>query len=215
MFHPATVDAATPHVVRIFIRQVMDLYLCDVHAMLRLPRPEVGITEGCNFTVVAVLMNMVSGLSVVLYEPPPNRQAAGRKFRETAAGFYPWDVEPAGAINDPEKGAEILYHTFRNPMAHAFGFQDPEPVGPLRITRFPPPGLEESELATIETSDGRPNESLRGAPTLFRDPVTKGLSLNVESLYWGVRELLRRLTADAERMAIAETHLSSILRVPK
>jgi len=104
---------------------------------------------------------------------------------------------------------------FRNPMAHAFGFQDPEPPGPLRVTRFPGPGLAEADLETIETSIERPNQTLRGAPTLMRDPATRALSLNVESFYWGVRELLQRLTADAARMAVAETYLGSILRTAK
>jgi len=141
MFHPTTIDAATPRAVRTFISQVMDVYLADIHAMLRLPRPEVNITEGCNFSIVAVLMNVISGVSVVLYEPPANRKATGRKFMETTNGFYPWDTEPVGAINNADEGTEILYGSFRNPMAHAFGFQDPEPPGPLRVTRFPGPGL--------------------------------------------------------------------------
>ena len=215
MFHPTTVDAATPRAVRTFITQVMDVYLADIHAMLRLPRPEVNITEGCNFSIVAVLMNAISGVSVVLYEPPANKQATGRKFMQTANGFYPWDTEPVGAINNADEGTEILYGSFRNPMAHAFGFQDPEPPGPLRVTRFPGPGLAEADLETIETSIGRPNQTLRGAPTLMRDPATRALSLNVESFYWGVRELLQRLTADTARMAVAEKYLGSMLRTAK
>jgi len=212
MFHPTTVDAATPRAVRTFINQVMDVYLADVHAMLRLPRPEVNIAEGCNFSIVAVLMNVISGVSVVLYEPPANRQATGRKFMETAREFYPWDTEPVGAVNNPDEGAEILYGSFRNPMAHAFGFQEPEPPGPLSVTRFPGPGLAEANLETIETSIGRPNQALRGAPTLMRDAATQALRLNVESFYWGARELLRRLTADAVRIAVAENYLSPMLR---
>jgi len=212
VFHATIVDAATPRAVRAFISQVMDVYLADVHAMLRLPRPEVAITESCNFSIVAVLMNVISGVSVVLYEPPPNRQATGRKFLETARGFCPWNTEPVGAINNPDEGAQILYDSFRNPMAHAFGFQEPEPPGPLSVTRFPGPGLAEADLETIETSIGRPNQMLRGAPTLMRDPVTQALNLNVESFYWGVRELLRRLTADAARMAVAERYLGPMLR---
>ena len=35
------VDPAAPPAVRTFIRQVTDVYLADIHAMLRLPRPEV------------------------------------------------------------------------------------------------------------------------------------------------------------------------------
>jgi hypothetical protein len=215
MFRPTTVDAATPRAVRAFVSQVMDVYLADIHAMLRLPRPEVNIVEGCNFSIVAVLMNIISGVSVVLYEPPANRQATARKFIETAKGFYPWDTEPVAAIDNPGEGAEILYGSFRNPMAHALGFQEPEPPGPLSVTRFPGPGLAEADLETIETSIGRPNQALRGAPTLMRDSATRALSLNVESFYWGVRELLRRLTADAARVALAEKYLGSMLRTTR
>lgn len=212
MFHQTVVDPDTPPAVLAFVRQVMDMYLADVHAMLRLPRLEVDITEGCNFSIVAVLMNVISGVSVVLYEPPANRQDTGKKFRETARDFYPWDTEPAGAINNPDEGAEILYGSFRNPMAHAVGFQDPEPLGPLSVTRFPPPGMAEADLEAIERSVGRPVQTLRGAPTLLRDAATQALHLNVESFYWGVRELLRRLTADTARMAVAEQYLGPMLK---
>lgn len=160
-------------------------------------------------------MNAISGVSVVLSEPPANRQATGRKFIETLSNFYPWDAEPLGALANAGEGAEILYGSFRNPMAHAFGFQDPEPVGALSVTRFPGPGLAEADLEAIETALRRPNEMLRGAPTLVRDPATHALSLNVESFYWGVRELLRRLTADATRMAAAEAYLSPMLRIAR
>ena len=215
MFHPTTINPATPPAVRAFIRQVTDVYLADIHAMLRLPRPEVNITEACNFSIVAVLMNAISGVSVVLYEPPPNRQATGRKFMETVREFYPWDTEPLGALNNAGEAAEILYRSFRNPMAHAFGFQDPEPTGALSVTRFPGPGLAEGDLEAIETSGGRPTQKLRGAPTLVRDPATQALSLNVECFYWGVRDLVRRVTANAGRMAAAEAHLSPMLRIAR
>jgi len=120
-----------------------------------------------------------------------------------------------GSLNNPGEGAEIPYGSFRNPMAHAFGFQEPEPTGALSVTRFPDPGLAEAQLEVIETSTGRPNETLRHAPTLVRDPATQVLSLNVESFSWGVRELLRRLTADAARMAGAARYLAPMWRIAR
>ena len=98
MFHPTTVNAATPRAVRTFISQVMDVNLADIHAMLRLPRPEVNITEGCNFSIVAVLMNVISGVSVVLsgiiashgrtapYQLQRRRRQARRLMRVQDAG---------------------------------------------------------------------------------------------------------------------------------
>jgi hypothetical protein len=73
--------------------------------------------------------------------------------------------------------------------------------------------LSETDLEEIETARERPNKTLRGAPTLLIDPATTGVSLNVEALYWGVRELLHRLTADRVQIAAAESYLGPMLRV--
>ena len=212
MFLPTRVDPGTPHAVRVFVDQVVDLYLMDVHAMLRLPRPEVSITEGCNFAIAAVLLNVISGVSVVLFKPGTEGGDRGQLFRETTSRLYPWDKEPAGAIRDPAEGAKLLYQSFRNPLAHAFGLQDPEPAEPLKIARFKTPGFAEDELKAIEESTERPNDALWNVPTLARD-ADRTLSLQVEPFYWGVRELVRALTADADRMAVAERYLTSMLRL--
>jgi len=186
----------------------------DVHAMLRLPRPEVQITEACNFTISSALMNFVSGVSVTVFEPPATRKRTGLKFQGLLQNFYPWDAEPAGAINNPQEGAETLYTLFRNPMAHALGFQDPEPSGPIRVTRFPGEGFTAHNLELIETSTQRPTALLRDAPTLRRIVATQALELNAEAFYWGVRELVRRLTADTGRMAVSDAYLRPMLRPP-
>jgi hypothetical protein len=124
--------------------------------------------------------------------------------------FYPWDTEPTAAINDPKRGATILYETFRNPMAHALGFQDPEPPEAIRITRFPGEGLNDQDLEAIETSVQRPSAVLGGAPTLRTNDGA--IELNAESFYWGAREMVRRLTADSARMARADAFLRPLLR---
>jgi hypothetical protein len=46
----------------------------------------------------------------------------------------------------------------------------------------------------------------------MRDAATHALALNVEAFYWGVRELVRRLTTDGARMAAAENYLAPMLR---
>jgi hypothetical protein len=212
MYRPITIDAGTPHAVRVLMDRVSNLYLVDVHAMLRLPRHEVGITEACNFTISSALMNFISGVSVTLFEPPADGQNTGRKFRDLATALYPWDSEPAGAINNPQEGAVILYKTFRNPLAHALGLQDPEPAGPVSITRFPGEGMSEENLKLMETSIQRPAAILGDAPTLRRVATTHAIELNAESFYWGVRELARRLTADSARMGAADAYLRPMLR---
>jgi hypothetical protein len=135
MYQPVIVDPAAPPAVRRFLRNV-DLYLGDVHAMLRLPRPEIEIQEGCNLAIAAVLLNIISGVS------------AGR------------------------------------------------------------PGLSETDLEALERSVLRPDDLvLHDQATLTRYPETGEINLSVEPFYWGVREMLRRLTTDPARMAAADEYL--------
>jgi hypothetical protein len=202
-----------PYAVQRFVTLVIELYLGDVHAMLRLPRPEVGveIREGCNFAICAVLMNTVSGVSVSMYDPPPDRQRTGEKFHGTLRDFYPWDAEPPGAFADPTQGARALYDLFRNPMAHGLGYQDPDPARPMFVTRLGPIGHAENDLTVIETSTVARPPMLRDVPTLRTTPAAH-LELNVEAFYWGVRTLVSRLSADAGRMAAADAFLQPLLR---
>ena len=106
MYSPIAINEDVPHSVRVLIGTVSDLYLVDVHAMLRLPRHDMGITAACNFTISSALTNFISGISVTLFEPPPARQNTGRKFRDLVAAFYPWDREPASGVRDPREGAQ-------------------------------------------------------------------------------------------------------------
>lgn len=181
----------------------------DAHAMLRLPRPEVHITEGCNFALSAVLLNAISGLSVVLYAPPADGKNTGRKFRQAARAFYPWDTEPADAVRSGTIGSRILYTGFRNALVHGLGFQDPEPPIPTVVTRIPGVGMSRVALRALEEATDRP-ASLQAVPTLRTSAGRT--ELNAEALYWGVRQLVFRLTADAARVAAAEAYLGPMLR---
>lgn len=60
---------STPVAVQHFIeRTIEDLYFSDVHAMLRLPLPDKGIVAGQNFAITQVLMAVISGVSITLYD---------------------------------------------------------------------------------------------------------------------------------------------------
>lgn len=209
MFHPTVVHADTPRAIRKFVQDVVDTHLRDAHAMLRLPRPEVGIAEGCNFAISCVLMNVISGLSVVLYAPPADGKSTGRRFRQAVRAFYPWDTEPADAIRNGTTGGRILYRVFRNSLVHGLGFQDPEPAVPTVVTRMPGPGMSEDALRTLEDATARP-DFLRDVPTLRTGAGRT--ELNAEALYWGVRQVVFRLTADTARVAAAEGYLGPMLR---
>jgi hypothetical protein len=185
-YRPVDLSPDTPAVVREVLAGTCDKYLHDVHAMLRLPLPSTGITVACSLSATAVLVNVVSGVSVTLFDPSDSRDR-GRKFRQALELYYPWDLEPPGAtIGAP--AAATIYKLFRNPMAHALGFQDGGRRGQIFVRRmYARPeefGLGEYVLGLIEASATRPNGELgNNVPTLHHDPPRT--SLFVEPFYWG------------------------------
>lgn len=109
---------STPMVVRDFItRTIEELCFSDVHAMLRLPLPENGITAGQNFAITQVLMAVISGVSITLYD---NVGGSGPLFMDVVEKFFPWDEEPSNDVK-PKAAACIIYELFRNPLTHAAG----------------------------------------------------------------------------------------------
>ena len=84
--------------VQSFLVQLLDMQFSDVRAMLQLPRPDIGITPGCNFAIVSSLCNLISGISTTIYKPPgllhevrsPNCGSA-RAFRELVVFCLSWN----------------------------------------------------------------------------------------------------------------------------
>ena len=60
--------------------------------MLRLHLPDAGITAGCTFSAVHVLLNVLSGLSRLMGASPKRSDSA---FRTFVARWYPWRLEPS------------------------------------------------------------------------------------------------------------------------
>ena len=107
--------------VQAFVQHHLAMQFGDVRAMLRLPLPHEAITNGCNFAAAAILTNLVSAVSVVLYNSPAaTAPAAGQgraqRFRELLTHFYPWT--PTETPQIPQK-IEVLWGTVRNPFAHS------------------------------------------------------------------------------------------------
>ena len=95
------------------VKSTLDLavrpHLQDVRAMLRLPLPEAGITAGCNFAAVQVLLNVLSGLSRLM--GPTLRIVARRSQPLSGDGIHGhWNL---GGL-PIDKGAERLFSTIRS-----------------------------------------------------------------------------------------------------
>jgi hypothetical protein len=171
-------------------------HLQDVRAMLRLPLPEVGITAGCNFAAVHVLLNVLSGLSRLMGPSPTRSDAAFRKF---VARWYPWRLEPHGSIFRQQRGTKALYDSFRTGFSHDLGLLlETGPIdhrGRIRpkfriagrqlgVTKQP--SLSSSALVELDDVTVRPTWL---GPTVDMDGKI-GLLVNAVALYWGVRRLV-------------------------
>jgi hypothetical protein len=124
-YHRLSLPAGLPLDLEKLLRDQLETQLADVHSMMRLPiKDDPGLQAGCNFTIAQVLLSVVSGVSVTLYEPSKlNMQGvSGPLFKGVLEKHYPWDEERhlPGAQVDAD-GAKQLYQLFRNPLAHALG----------------------------------------------------------------------------------------------
>jgi hypothetical protein len=108
------VDPSTPDRVKRFIRDHLDMQFEDVHSMMTLPN--------CNFASAAVLLNLVSGISTILYEQTGGSR---QRFKNLLRDFYPWDLQPATTATETTS-ISCLYDVIRNPLAHALGVSTKE-----------------------------------------------------------------------------------------
>ncbi len=195
-----------PARVAALIRTLEDHYFRDVHAMLRLPEPDCQIEAGCNFAITQVLLSAVSGASVTLYEHSGSK---GARFKGVLEHYYPWAEEPIPTRDDREH-ARQLYSQFRNPLTHDLGLDLERKQRTYKVI-----------IKRLTTSSGSRGHSEAGVEALEADARPAGLSpvlrnengrvvLLVESLYWGVRQMCLRLSADQARRAAADTFLGSL-----
>lgn len=171
-------------------------HLQDVRAMLRLPLPDAGITAGCNFAAVHVLLNVLSGLSRLMGASPKRSDDA---FRAFVARWYPWRLEPGRSIFRQKRGTQALYDSFRTGFAHDLGLLlESGPVDrrgqvrpKFRITGrqlgvTKQPSLSPAALDELDDVVDRPSWV---GPTVVADGKV-GLLVDAVALYWGVRRLV-------------------------
>jgi hypothetical protein len=190
-----------PH-VRDFFKQVLDGHFYDVRAMLRLPLPAAGIDTGCNLALSGTLCNILSGISTTIYKPAhllhevQSKYGSGAAFQDLVRGFFPHT--PPGAVDFPKQ----LYDYARNPLAHALAF-DQSNVWQVKFGRVyhhthPDSGWTDEELKDLESGRFRIN-----LPSVVITGQT--WTMNCDSFYFDVIELLRRLAVDAAQMQAAES----------
>jgi hypothetical protein len=135
----------------------------DIGAMLRLPMQAQGINNGCNFAAASVICNLISGISVTIFQPAvwqkPNKKGvmkpigSGDAFKEFVKTFYP---DPTAQRRS--EIADVLYKLLRNPFAHALGvvskgtyqLEIKKVLSTSAVTRGD--GLTQAEVTAIEES---------------------------------------------------------------
>ena len=193
MYRPLRISPDTPARVRRLIEH-LDMLLGDVHAMLRLPFKEEGLTHGCNFAAAIVLVEIIGGVSATLFQ---HSGGTGEKYKALLEKWYPWDAE---GRTDPAAAAHLLYKFVRNPLAHELG------IGKRRGGIGKSNGLPEDLIERLELSATPPPN-----PTI-QSPSEDILHLNVDTLYWGTRVMIERLTESAPMMKKAEAYLTKKIR---
>ena len=187
----------------------------------RLPRPDIGMSAGCNFSIAGVFLAFGSGLATVFFDVSGEPRA---RFVGRLRHHYPWDSEAHHVYNrvDSESGSRILYDLFRNPFAHSLGI-DTRIIGGSRSTkrvvrRSRAPRVSVGRLGmsadgaglteTMSQELDAPKRPTWLPPTVTRDE--DGIQLSVEAMYWGVRGMLEAVTKDEERLDHARRFLSDV-----
>jgi len=185
-----------------FVRDRLDPFLRDVHAMLRLPMDEIpGLEAGCSFSSTLTLLSIVGGVSQELYLDPSERTGGMRKytadnsrFKKLLEEYFPWSQEPqTGNEIVGAKAAETLYSAYRCALVHNLGIVLSQNFGGiLKVAKGP---LQEQQIQDIELSATRPVGWAR--PTLYLDQGAKNAEhiLTVKCLYWGVRQMIEDVLA--------------------
>jgi hypothetical protein len=109
-----------------FVNNHVRMQFEDVGAMLRLPLQAQGVKNGCNFAAASIICNLLSGISVTIFQPAvfqrPDKKGkmqtigSGEAFKEFVKAFYP---DPSASHRSDI--ADVLYKELRNPFAHALG----------------------------------------------------------------------------------------------
>ena len=214
MAYPQIASPPTvPPEIRDIVSGRIDLFLADVHAMLRLPRPDIGIQVGCNFAALEMLCALISGLARVFAADTGSAAGFGRIMKH-----YPPDVHPL-ALATPQM-IDALYETFRCNFSHSLGINVPNPqrgaprsivplAQPTKVLRCVSAAREEQRLIELDDLHDRPRWL---PPTLYVESGTTKLC--VEALYWGCRKLVVNVVTDSTCVATAQNFLRAVQPAP-
>ena len=176
-----------------FVKDHLSMLFEDVRGII--------VQRGFNFACANLLCDLLSGLSVTVYQPANTNIGTGKAFKALLLSpFFPW--EPKDSQKDKEEKADALYDFIRNPLTHAIGVDD-NPGLDITIGKKPKP-LAKRELAQMEKSPTRPaniKPAIAGSGNKW--------ALSVEGLHYAVFRLFWNLAHDTAQMDAAEARFAS------
>jgi hypothetical protein len=194
-----------------FVNNQVRMQFEDVGAMLRLPMQAYGLINGCNFASASIICNLLSGISVTLFQPAVFQKpgkggkmqtiGSGEAFKEFVKAFYP---EPAAQQRSDV--ADVLYKQLRNPFAHALGVlsSGAYQLNVQKILSSNGDGLSQTEVAAVEESPQRPSGvtlGVRGSGNHW--------TITVDYLYRDALDMMVSLAQNASQMQGAEKRLTA------
>jgi hypothetical protein len=200
-------DAFRPYpLVYCFVFNHVRMQFEDIGAMLRLPMQAHGLNNGCNFASASVICNLISGVSVTIFQPAviqkPDRHGnmqmigSGEAFKEFVKAFYP-DPSPQRRSDV----TDVLYKQLRNPFAHALGVlsRGAYQLEIKKVLSTKGDGLMQGEVAAIEESPQRPD-----GITLGVQGSVNQWEIIVDFLYRDALDMMVGLAHDTTQMQEAE-----------
>ena len=201
----ALVDAQDFPTVARFLDRHVEMQFADLRVMLQLPWGE--FNAGCNFAAATVMLNLLSGFSVCLFEASKealeHTARRGPRFKSCLQQYYPWNGEECSS----EQASQWLYQIFRNPLVHSLGVLYPLRTQWSGIKKWP---LSLADILEMESGPQRPD----WLPLTFeisRSPSGEThIVLSCPSLYWGTWRVLEKLCKDFTQMSKAEELLENL-----
>src|SRR5438876_3449313 len=145
-----------PTVKQLFEHHI-DMQFADLRVMLRLPLPP-EMPVGCNFAAATLIMNLLGGASVVLFNDrspgmpaPTSPHKRGARLRHLIDAHLPHD-----AAHEPPKPvvADVLYKFARNSLVHVLGLRQPRLEPSISIAKL---ALDALEIELLERHESRPD----------------------------------------------------------
>jgi hypothetical protein len=187
-----------PSLKRLLAQQV-DMLFADLRLMLRLPAPSLEPDVGMNVTAAAMMMNIISGFSVWLFQTDEakrieaeeakrkgQQKLSGQRFKGFVTAYWPrLDPEP-----EPAVVAARLYKV-RNALAHALGVDDVDDPK-ARSVSLRKHALDPQDIVdALERNLAHPQ-----TVPVIREEDEGVLVVNISALYWALYRMLAAAVKD-------------------